>query len=358
MVEHLFWPAFAFLAALVAALAFRSALFAGVKRWGLGAGNGTRAFAAAIRVPSFLWCIVLGLFVAIEFAQIPPRLADELQTVLRAAIILSITITLAGVLASVTATASERRSLGLGVTGLARTSVRLVVLLLGLLVLLDSVGVHITPILTALGVGGLAVALALQDTLSNLFAGVHLLADRPIRVGDYVKLSEGVEGIVVDVGWRSTRIRMLQNNVVIVPNQTVAKSVITNYDMPERRLALLIRFSVDYSTDIDLVERVVLDEVKQAVAVVPGLLADPPPAVRLIPGFGDSGLELTLVCHVASFVDQFEVQHRIRKRLLARFRAEGIGIPYPTRTLYLRSSGGNGGDGEITASSPPSLGSS
>src|SRR5205814_7793895 len=105
------------------------------------------------------------------------------------------------------------------------------------LILLDVLGVKITPLLTALGVGGLAVALALQDTLSNLFAGVHLLADRPIRVGDYVKIAENIEGHVVDVGWRSTRVRTLGNNVMIVPNKRVAESVIVNYDMPERPMS-------------------------------------------------------------------------------------------------------------------------
>src|SRR5437868_4076581 len=84
-----------------------------------------------------------------------------------------------------------------------------------------------------------SIVLGLQDTLSNLFAGVHLLADRPIRVGDYVKIGDGVEGFVLDVGWRSTRVRLLHNNIVIVPNRTVAQSVITNYDMPERRLAVV-----------------------------------------------------------------------------------------------------------------------
>src|SRR5207248_1349489 len=126
----------------------------------------------------------------------------------------------------------------------------------GGLLRLDAIGVRITPLLTALGVGGLAVALALQDTLSNLFAGVHLLADRPIRVGDYVKIAETIEGHVVDVGWRSTRVRMLQNNVVIVPNKRVAESMITNYDMPESRLALTIRVAVDYGADPDLVQRI------------------------------------------------------------------------------------------------------
>src|SRR5437899_1715608 len=272
---------------------------------------------------------------AIQFSsatvEIAPRLPAQIHVVLEAAIILSVTITVAGVLDSLVATASERRALALGVTGLFRTSVRLVVLVVGGLVLLSSLGIAITPILTALGVGGLAVALALQDTLSNLFAGVHLLADKPIRVGDYVRLSaENVEGHVVDVGWRSTRLRMLQNNVVVVPNKRVAESIITNYDLGETRMAVLIRVRVDYDADAELVERLLVDEATRAVGQVDGLLAEPPPSARLIPGFGDYALEFTLACQVRSFVDQFSVQHELRKRVLKRLRAERIRIPLPT----------------------------
>jgi len=235
MWSRLFWPAAALVIVSIAALLFRRALVAGFRRW-TGHRNEDSLFLQAIRVPSMLWCIVLGLFVALEMADLPPRLAAQIQVVLESAIILSVTITMAGVLDSLVAAASERRALAVGVTGLFRTSVRLAVLVVGGLVLLSSLGIAITPILTALGVGGLAVALALQDTLSNLFAGVHLLADKPIRVGDYVRLSvDNVEGHVVDVGWRSTRIRMLQNNVVVVPNKRVAESVITNFDLDDRR---------------------------------------------------------------------------------------------------------------------------
>ena len=330
MSSRLVWPAVALLLVTVAALLFRHALVALFRRW---TGHDTREslFLQAMRVPSILWCVVLGLFVALEMTDLPPRLAAQIQVVLEAAIILSVTITVASVLGSLVAAAGERRALAGGVTGLFRTTVRLAVLIIGGLVLLSSLGIAITPLLTALGVGGLAVALALQDTLSNLFAGIHLLADKPIRIGDYVKLSvENVEGYVVDVGWRSTRIRMLQNNVVVLPNKRVAESVITNYDLGETRMAVLIHVGVDYDSDPDHVERVLGDEATRAAAEVPGLLADPPPLARLIPGFGDYSLDFTLVCHVQRFVDQFHVQHELRKRLLRRLRAEGITMPLPT----------------------------
>ena len=334
------WPGLALLVASVVAFMFRAALFAGFRRF--APGNGDRAFVRALRLPSVLWCVVLGLAVAVEVAELPIRLARQLSLVLEAAVILSVTITLAHVLSSIVVAAGERHALAGAVTGWAQTSVRLVVLVIGLLVLLSSLGVQITPILTALGVGGLAVALALQDTLQNLFAGLHLLADKPIRVGDYVKLADGVEGRVVDVGWRSTRLRTLSHMEVIVPNHRVAQSIITNYDLPEPRMALALRVSVGYSADPDHVERVLLEETNGAIGAVPGLLAEPRPVVRFIPGFGESSLDFTLGCHVASFVDQFEVQHKLRKRLLARLKREAIEIPYPARTVYVRSEDGPG----------------
>jgi small-conductance mechanosensitive channel len=329
--RQLFWPGVTALAVTVSALLFRAALVRALRQW-LGPTNALRVLLGAVRFPSMLWCIVVGLFAAIQTvdpALLPPRMGAQLNLVLQAAVILSATFTVAGVLGALVAAAGERRALGVGVTGLARAAVRVFVLVIGGLILLDALGVKITPLLTALGVGGLAVALALQDTLSNLFAGVHLLADRPIRVGDYVKIADTIEGYVVDVGWRSTRVRTLGNNVVIVPNKRVAESIIVNYDMPERRMALAVPVSVAYGSDPERVEAVVVDEAKNAAAELTGLLADPPPAVRLIPGFGLYGLDFTLSCQVASFVDQYAVQHELRKRVLRRLHAEGIALPYP-----------------------------
>jgi len=329
MWSRLFWPAAALVMVSIAALLFRHALVAAFRRW-TGHTNEDSLFLQAVRVPSMLWCVVLGLFVALEMADLPPRMASQIQIVLESAIILSVTITVAGVLGSIVAAASERRALAVAVTGLFRTAVRLTVLVIGGLVLLSSLGIAITPLLTALGVGGLAIALALQDTLANLFAGLHLLADRPIRVGDYVRLSvENVEGHVLDVGWRSTRIRMLQNNVVVVPNKRVAESVITNFDLDETRTGISIRVAVGYDADPDQVERALVEEARAAVGQVPGLLGDPPPVARLIPGFGEYSLDFTLTCQTRRIVDQFLVQHELRKRILKRLRADGIAIPMP-----------------------------
>lgn len=142
---------------------------------------------------------------------------------------------------------------------------RIVVIIIGVLVLLDSLGIAIAPLLTALGVGGLAVALALQDTLSNVFAGVHILASRKVIRGDFIQLDNGMEGYVVDTNWRNTTARQLPNNIVIVPNATLASSVVTNYHQPEQETSVSVAVGVSYDSDLEHVERVTC-EVGDAVA--------------------------------------------------------------------------------------------
>jgi small-conductance mechanosensitive channel len=307
-----------------------------------GQNHALRALAPALRAPSVLWCVVLGLYAGAEAAALPSRLASHLEALLRALVVVSVTATAASPLAALVTRFAERRTLSVPVTGLAHSTVRFAVWVVGGLVLLQELGVAIMPILTALGVGGLAVALALQDTLSNLFAGVHILADRPIRIGDYIKLDNGIEGFVEDIGWRSTRIRLLSNNMAIVPNATIGKSAITNYFLPEPRTSVDIPVRVSYDADPDRIERILIEEATQAAAVVPGLLTNPPPGVSFIPGFGESALQCSLSCAIASYVDQYRAQHELRKRILRRFRAEQIEIPRPMRTVELRTTNGRG----------------
>ena len=159
-------------------------------------------------------------------------------------------------------------------------------------------------------------------------------------MGDYIRLSSGEEGYVNDISWRSTTVRTLGNNLIIIPNAKLAQAVVTNYCLPERRVSLSIAVAVSYTSDPGHVEQVLVEEAQKAVGEVAGLLGEPAPAAQLIPGFGESALNFTLGCQVAEFVDQFKVQHELRKRIVKRFRAEGIAMPYPTRTVYVREQAG------------------
>jgi small-conductance mechanosensitive channel len=292
---------------------------------------------SVIRGPSIFWTIALGLYVGIGTSVLPPRIIQIAFSALHAMVILSFTFVAANVASHALRYAAQRAELP--ITGLAQGVVKGMVITLGVVVLLGTMGVSITPILTALGVGGLAVALALQDTLSNLFAGLHILMERSIRVGDMIRLESGEEGTVSDIGWRTTRIRLLPNNVVIIPNNKLAQARILNYSLPDKAMALLIPISVSYDADLNLVQRLLVEEATRGVGQIPGLLAQPAPFVRFIPGFGQSSLDLTLICQVGEFVDQYLVQHELRLRILNRFRTEGVTIPYPSRTIYVHRDG-------------------
>lgn len=290
----------------------------------------------SVRHPSVFWVLAIAIYITIATSGLPEKYVNYGLKALYVLITLSVTLAAANIASRLAQGALEKSSPGVAVTGLSKAVIKAVILALGFLIMLNGMGVSITPMLTALGVGGLAVALALQDSLSNLFAGMHILMERPVRVGDYIKVSTGEEGFVTDIGWRTTRIRQLANNIIIIPNNKLAQSVITNHSMPENRMSLLVKIGVSYSSDPERVEQVITDEAAKAVGEVQGLLAEPAPFVRFIPGFGDYSLDFTLICQVAEYVDQYLVQHELRKRIFKRFQQEGIEFPFPTRTVYLK----------------------
>jgi small-conductance mechanosensitive channel len=220
------------------------------------------------------------------------------------------------------------------VTQPASFLVRIFFAVVATIVILENLGVHLTAVWTTLGVGSVAVALALQDTLGNFFAGLYILADHPINLNDYIKLDSGQEGYVTRIGWRSTLLRTGLNNMVVVPNSTLAKAVITNFSFPEERLLMPLQASVAYGTDPRRVESI-LTEIASRLAQedFDGLLKFPEPSAFLLPGFGSSTLDFTLYVTVRRFSDQGAVQSELRKRILARFDKEGIQMPFPTRAL-------------------------
>jgi small-conductance mechanosensitive channel len=294
----------------------------------------------SLRTPSVFWSIALGIYLGVVLSDLPAKYVGTISRLIHVIVIFSITVAAANLSGRAFTHYIVKANLPFKTTGLAYGIMKGAIYVIGILIILTVLGISITPLITALGVGGLAVALALQDTLANLFAGMHILVEKSIRVGDFIRLESGQEGYVDDITWRTTRIRMLPNNMVVIPNSKLAQSVVTNYYLPEKRMSLLIPVGVSYSSDPEKVERVLVEEARKAVGDIPGLLGDPEPFVRFIPGFGESSLDFTLVCQVREFTDQYPVQHELRKRIFKRFRQEGIEIPFPHRTVYVREDKG------------------
>jgi small-conductance mechanosensitive channel len=315
----------------------RRIFFGALRRWHAHAPSRPLAvLAGALRGPSHIWVFILAVHFAIQSSALPHRFTDRAPEVLQVLFIASLTLMFMRMSGDLVRTYGDQIPGALPMTTLSQNLAQLVVLILGILVGLRVIGIEITPILTALGVGGLAVALALQDTLSNLFAGFYISVARQIRLGDYIKLmNTGEEGYVTDISWRATALRNLNNNMVVVPNSKLAQSNVTNYYLPEKRMGISVQVNVAYDSDIELVQRVLLDIARQAVGEVPGIVAEPAPAVTFDPGFQDSSLGFTLGLQIAEFSNQFSVRPELRKRILRRFRQEGIEMPFPTRTLFM-----------------------
>lgn len=216
--------------------------------------------------------------------------------------------------------------------GIIHTLVRVVTLSFGLMILLDAIGISITPLVASLGIGSLAIALGLQETLTNLIAGLYIVTERPVRVGDFIKLESGEEGYVTDIGWRNTRIRMLPDILVVVPNNKLISSTIHNYYLPTKETAALLQVGVAYGSDLEKVERVTVETAREVQKKVQGAVPQFEPLIRYHT-FGDSGINFTVVLRVKEFTDQFLVKHEFIKALHVRYQKEGIVIPYPVRTL-------------------------
>ncbi|HTF99039.1 MAG TPA: mechanosensitive ion channel family protein [Nitrospirota bacterium] len=288
------------------------------------------------RNASILVAVAVGIHLGLSFSGIPDRHMEYLGRILRVIIILAATFASATLAGKLFTNYIQKSRIPIPTTGLAYGILKGTIFVIGFLIILTDLGISIAPLITALGVGGLAVALALQDTLANLFAGVHILMEKSIRIGDFIKLETGQEGYVDDITWRTTRIRMLPNNIVVIPNNKLAQSVVTNYSLPEQATLLYVPVSVAYSAEPESVEAILIDEVKKAIGEVPSLLGKPEPGVLFVPGFGESSLDFTLVCTIAELPAQNRVLHELRKRILARLKKEGIEIPYPQRTVHLR----------------------
>lgn len=191
--------------------------------------------------------------------------------------------------------------------------------------------VDITGLLAGLGIMGIALGLAFQDSLKNIFGGIFLIMDKNIKIGDIIKIDSGEIGEVVDVGLRSTRIKTPDNEMIIVPNGNLATSKIQNLVLPDYKLRVNVKFSTAYGTKVDKVEKVVLD----AISDVEGKLSDPAPKVV----FTDMGeFSMNFMCRfwIEDFKNAENAKSSANRKIYEALNKAGIEIPFPTRQVYIK----------------------
>ncbi len=289
---------------------------------------------------TFIWFVSGGFFWAIITSPLKSDVANVLQKIITIVFLYSVTLVLAR-LSSGFVILYSRRSEKVSASLLSNIA-KSVVLILGSLILLQTVGVEITPIITTLGISGLAVGLALKDTLENLFSGFYLIISKQVRTGDYVKLEGSHEGYIIDISWRNTTIKELSNNVIIVPNSKLASAIFTNYHLPVKEITLTLNVGVDYDSDLEHVETVTVEVAQEVMAEIAAELTENKPYIRFN-NFGDYSIDFTLYMRVNEFFDQRIGKHLFIKKLHKRYQEEGIKIPSPPRELYVQEYAGKNG---------------
>lgn len=286
--------------------------------------------------PSLLG-LLLGFRTAVEWAPVTASQATLLNEVIVSATIAFVTwVTERSLSALLEAYNTHQKSL-FATTTIFNNIIKITVYILGGLALLHSLGISIAPMITALGIGGLAVALALKDTLSNLFSGIQVIASQQLKMGDYIKLGSGEEGYIVDITWRNTTIRALSNSVIVVPNSTVASAVITNFGRTQKDLSFSVPITIDFSSDLNHVESVVKGVIAEMQTEFTKKMPTVDPVIRYT-GFTDSGITFNANLKVSEFEFQFEVRHEFIKRLHKALGNEHIHIPFPTREIVQKTS--------------------
>ncbi len=328
--DRLLWPCCILIGGVSAAWVLEYIIQSRLRAWARAAHwSGPEIIANVARGMVLLWLTLVVVVATANNAHLDAHNEELIEKIIKVLWVISATTLVARALASVVRSYLHHIP-GQGTTSIMTNVVTLVTFLIGLLVTFETLGINITPVLTALGVGGLAVALALQDTLSNLFAGIQIIVLRHIRSGDYIHIDGADNGFVADIGWRNTTVRSLDNNLVVVPNAKLASSIVTNYSLPERLLMVNVRINVAYSNDLDRVERMAMEEAHAAMANAAA--AKDAKAGVLEPTVLFVGCtEISITCEVSvpveRFEDQFRVRHELLKRVHQRFLREGVLAP-------------------------------
>ena len=299
--------------------------------------HSTKIALSTIQKFVILWFILLGLYGVLltqPYIKVTPSLESDLQTFLFITFILTIVWAIIRIVNNIVRARAQK----LGSTSIILFFVNITIVMIGISIILESQGIEITALLTAFGIAGLAVAFALKDTLENFFAGLHIVASGQLKVGNYIKLETGEEGYIVDVNWRSTTLRSIQNYIIIIPNIKIVSAIITNYNLPSPPTNFPTEVGVSYDSDLEKVERITLEVAKeiQNNAEIGG---DPSfePKLRYHT-FADFSINFRVVLRAIEYEMQYKMKNEFVKKLHKRYNEEGIEIPFPIRTIINKKS--------------------
>jgi len=255
-----------------------------------------------------------------------------LSKIIISVLILSVTLALSRIGVGLLNFWAEKQGTDLPSTTIFVNLARIIIISVGVLIILQSLGISITPLLTAMGVGGLAISLALKDTLSDFFAGLHILLSQKVKPGDFVELDSGHMGYVQNITWRHTILMERTNNEVTVPNAKISAAIVKNYDKGDPSFSIRVAVGVSYESDLDHVVKITEEVASNVIAQIDGAKKDAPAVVRCFQ-FGPSSVDLKVYFRGEKYGDQHPIIDEFIRQIHKRFKSENIEIPFPIRTL-------------------------
>ncbi|MCC7558516.1 MAG: mechanosensitive ion channel family protein [Methanobacteriaceae archaeon] len=298
--------------------------------------DGFKVVTKSLRGLSIFSFTIAGIYIALGYMDLGAANLANIHKILTIILILLITWAVA-ILTSGFVNIYTRRAEGvLPSTSFFGNISKLLVVFIGLMVVIQFLGLSITPMLTAFGIGGIALALALNDTFSNMFAGLNVITSKEMKIGDYIMLETGEEGYVQDITWRNTTIKAITNNTIIVPNSKIASHIITNYHQDQKEMLVKLNVGVSYESDLKKVEMVTVDVAKEVTEKLIGADDSVEPYIRYNE-FNDFSINFTVFLSVTEFIEQYKLKHEFIKKLHERYNQEGIVIPFPIRTVYMKN---------------------
>ncbi|MBR8827490.1 MAG: mechanosensitive ion channel family protein [Gomphosphaeria aponina SAG 52.96 = DSM 107014] len=288
---------------------------------------------------SVLWFLLGGIYLAIPTIPLPDSLITVINKILTASFLASATLVISRLAIDFIQLYTSRRDSSATLTSLFEYITKIAIFTLGGLIIIQAVGIPITPLLTAFGVGGVSLGLAFKDTLANLLSGINIIVSKKIRPGDYLQLKTGEEGYVVDVELKYTVIREITGNMVVIPNSYILAYSFKNYALPEKQMLIPVQVGISYESDLETVEAVTLEVAKEVMEQVEAGITEYEPFMRYNE-FDYFSINLTVYLAVKDYYDQLIVKHEFIKRLHKRYREEGIKIPFPIQAGYMTQRNG------------------
>ena len=207
-----------------------------------------------------------------------------------------------------------------------------VTIILGIFFIFDTWDINLSPLLATAGIAGIAIGFAVRDSLANILGGIQLVLDKTFKVGDKIELESGEMGTILDIGIRSTKLKTFDNEVIYIPNGSLANTKVKNFTVPDLSVRVNVDFGVEYGSDPEKVRNVVMEAVKKIDTVI----GEPEPAVQFL-NMSDFSLDFVARVWVESYTDAYSTKLEVTDVIYNALNEAKIGIPFPTRTVFTKN---------------------